>query len=495
MRKRLFLKNAAVLIAVSFFTRASSIAFRVYLSGKLGAAGMGAYQLVFSVFVTAVAFSTAGMNLLSMRLSTRSLALDPAALRGRLMGCIRYGLVVSAAAEVLMCIFARPVAIRFLNDGRMERSLRILALGLPFMSCCSVFKGFFTAVKKTVHCAAADILEQAVTIGVPIVRFLLHPDEGLQSAVEWLMIGSTLGEVSSFLYGLLLYRILASPFGKKRSESIRSDIRHIALPGTVSSTARTLLNTAENLLIPYTLRLSGMGAEASLSRYGMLQGMALPTLIFPSSLLLPFSSLLVPEIAEALEKGERKSALRLISRALSWTMRFSLFAACVFFSFSGELGERIYKSGEVGLYLKILAPLAVLMYADSVVDGILKGLDQQIASCRYNLIDGALRVILILVLVPRTGIAGYIAVLFFSTIFNASLSFSRLLKTSQIVFPVFEAILLPLAGSAASVCLSRAASGLSLEIRLLFCAALYVFLLTGGRMAACRRKERRARCS
>lgn len=480
MRKKLFLKNAALLIAAAFLTRSSSIAFRVWLSEKLGAAGMGSYQLVFSVFVTAVAFSTSGINLLSMRLSTRSLTGDRNTLRRRLGGCVLYGLTVSFTAETLMLLLARPIALRLLGDGRMENALRILAAGLPFMSCCAVFKGYFTSVKKTGHCAAADILEQAVTIGVPAAYFFLRPESGLQASIEWLMIGSTLGEAASCLYSLLIYRILTASFERKRAEPILRDIRHIALPGTVSSTARTLLNTAENLMIPYTLKLSGMGGEASLSRYGMLQGMALPTLIFPSTLLLPFSSLLVPEVAEALEKKEKKAAARLISKALGWTMKFSLFAACVFFACGRELGEKIYQSGEVGTYLKVFAPLTVLMYADSVVDGILKGLDQQAASCRYNLIDGALRVLLIFLLVPRMGIGGYIAVLFFSTVFNAALSFSRLIKISQIIFPLFDAVLEPLFYAACAVGISRIAGSGPLAVRVGFSAVLYGFLLIIG---------------
>ena len=62
------------------------------------------------------------------------------------------------------------------------------------------------------------------------------------------------------------------------------------------------------------------------------------------------------------------------------------------------------------------------MYVDSVVDGMLKGLDQQLFAFRCNLADSLLRVAAVAVLLPLWGMAGYAAVLFFSEIFNASLS-------------------------------------------------------------------------
>ena len=47
----------------------------------------------------------------------------------------------------------------------------------------------------------------------------------------------------------------------------------------------------------------------------------------------------------------------------------------------------IYKSGEVGSYIRLLAALMPVMYMDTVTDGMLRGLGQQLHVMRYNIID------------------------------------------------------------------------------------------------------------
>ena len=79
-----------------------------------------------------------------------------------------------------------------------------------------------------------------------------------------------------------------------------------------------------------------------------------------------------------------------------------------------------------------MAPLLPLMYVDSVVDGMLKGLDQQNYTLLYNLSDACLRVLWCAFVLPRLGLMGYVLLLFLSEIYNASLSISRLMKVADI---------------------------------------------------------------
>ena len=87
-------------------------------------------------------------------------------------------------------------------------------------------------------------------------------------------------------------------------------------------------------------------------------------------------------------------------------------------TYSSELGQILYKNDEVGIMLKILAPLIPFMYLDRIVDGSLNALDQQVYTLRYNLIDMTVRIIIINLLIPIFGIEGFIMVLFISTTLN-----------------------------------------------------------------------------
>ena len=109
-----------------------------------------------------------------------------------------------------------------------------------------------------------------------------------------------------------------------------------------------------------------------------------------------------------------------------------------------HLGILIYNDPEPGVYIRILAPIIPLMYLDSVVDGMLKGLNEQLSYLSYNMIDSVIRVFLIFTLLPLCGLKGVIIVIFVSEILNSILSIARLLKVTQLQFQVANWLLKPI---------------------------------------------------
>ena len=118
---------------------------------------------------------------------------------------------------------------------------------------------------------------------------------------------------------------------------------------------------------------------------------------------------------------------------------------------SETLSLVFYKSSDAAFYMRLLAPLIPVMYCDMSVDGMLKGLDQQLSYMKYNIIDAASCVALVYFLVPLMGVKGYIFVIYFSEILNFALSFRRLAVVADVevdFFRDFESPLLCIAGTA-----------------------------------------------
>ena len=65
----------------------------------------------------------------------------------------------------------------------------------------------------------------------------------------------------------------------------------------------------------------------------------------------------------------------------------------------------------------------------SMTDGCLRGLGQQTRCMAINVLDATLGVVLVWVLLPRFGLAGYIFILYFNECVNFTLSFTLLLRT------------------------------------------------------------------
>ena len=252
----------------------------------------------------------------------------------------------------------------------------------------------------------------------------------------------------SCFYSYFIYKkdvLECNNFEISNKREIYKKIAFIALPVTASSSLRSGLSTVENILIPAGLQRSGESSQKSLAGYGLISGMVMPVITFPSVFLFSFALLLIPEMSEANAVNHKRNINYIVTRVFYITLIYSIMISGIFLFFSNDFGLSIYGSSESGALMSILAPLIPLMYLDGVVDAILKGLNEQLHYLSYNIIDSILRVILIFVLLPIYGLKGLIIVMFFSTILNSFLSMNRLIKVTELKVKIIDWLLKPVA--------------------------------------------------
>ena len=140
----------------------------------------------------------------------------------------------------------------------------------------------------------------------------------------------------------------------------------------------------------------------------------------------------------------RKEACELTCQVLRYAMLFSIFVMMLFLFFSREIGMAFYREKAVGSMIRILAPLVPFMYLESIVDGMLTALDQQVSIMKYNMIDGVGRLFLVMLLLPHFGMNGFLGMMYVSNLYTSLACIRKLLQVTGIEIPVTEWILLPL---------------------------------------------------
>lgn len=445
-RKKLILN--ALLLTISTMTFGIiNMFFRVYLSNKIGAEGMGLFQLIMSINAVASTLAISGIRVTITRLVAEELGKgNYGNIRKIVHKGLIYALFFSSIAFIVLYNGAEFISNIWIKDSRAIISLKILACSMPFVSVCCCFAGYFYGVRKVMKSVTADVVEicTMMIICIFIGRFL---PIGLEYTCALISVGMAVGSMFSALYSYILYIFEKNqPSYSSSSNSKWSifNIGFIAFPIACSSYVQTSLRTAEDILIPNALRQYGSSSSSSLAIFGMIKGMVMPILNFPSIFLASFSTLIIPEVAESNALNKNKMVNYIIAKVFKFTLLIALFATGLFMIFSKELGLAIYKSEEVGYIMKILAPLIPLMYLDRIVDGSLNALNQQIYTLKYNLMDMLLRIFIILGIIPKKGIEGFILVLFVSTIFNASLSINRLLKVTKLEFEIVDWVIKPI---------------------------------------------------
>ena len=497
-KKRKFLLNGLVLTVVGLVMRAVALYLGAYISGVIGAEGIGLQSLIGTVYSLAVTLATSGVGLSVTRLVAASIGEGGADVKRILRGAFVYALVFGTLATVLLVIFAAPIGKYVLMDVRTVSALRILSLSLLPMALSCVISGYFIAVRRVVLNASVQIAGQILRIILTIILLVRFSGKGVETAVMALALGAVVTEIVCFLVALVEYlfdrRIHAiSGHGGSKIKQVAK----MALPLALSQYVRSLLLSLEHSLIPRRLTDRGNTREQALSSYGYLHGMALPIILFPMTPLGSFSGLLVPEFAESEGAGDNARMQRIASEAMSTTLIYAVMAAVFIFAFAEELGYVIYGTYEAGKYISLLSPVIPLMYLDHVTDSILKGVGEHVFSMWVNIADSFLSVILVYVLIPIFDISGYALVIIIMELFNFVLSFIRLKK--RIPFKVKKSGgLLALASSmvavfSASRIFNFSGSGatpLWLTMKIVFALSVFLALVIGATMIKSLKNEK-----
>jgi len=429
----LFIKNAAILTVTSLLLRGIGMYFRIWVSARVGAEGMGLYQLIMSVYMLAAGFASSGITVAVTRMTADELVCGTRqSVRGVLRRCVGLSLAMGLLSTLALELLAEPIGEGWLSDGRSVSSVRVMAFALPFMSISCCLRGYFTARRRSGVPSAAQIVEQLSRIGLAV--WLLHTWAGdsVEQMCIAVMIADVISEGAGCLYTVTVYfldRRNQTDAGHRPCVPVDKMTRamwSIAAPITASHYLTTLLRTIESVLVPDCLTHSELSRERALELFGLVKGMALPLVLFPSTLLTAFSTLLTPEISQAQVTGRRDAVDKAVRRAMRITFSLAVPVSGLFLLFPTELGVLIYSDERLGPILTALAPLMPLMYAESVAVGILRGLGEQNCTLIYGIADSVMRIILIVLLVPRMGLPGFLLVMAVSNLFTPLLHLRRL---------------------------------------------------------------------
>jgi O-antigen/teichoic acid export membrane protein len=90
-----------------------------------------------------------------------------------------------------------------------------------------------------------------------------------------------------------------------------------------------------------------------------------------------------------------------------------------------------------------------MLYCDAITDAMIKGLGQQTACVRYNILTSGMDVLFLYLLLPTYGMEGYFFSFLVTHVLNFALSVRRLLKlTGKLISPMVPVISLWATGAA-----------------------------------------------
>lgn len=405
-----FLLNSFIVTASSIIFRVLGIFFNSYITQKIGKEMLGIFNLVMSVYLFGITLGTFGINFAVMRLVSEELAIgNKEGIQKLTKRCILSSFLCGTVASCLFWLFSDFIIENCLHNKVTKNVIVAICFALPLTSMSSAISGYFVAIRRVYKSTIAQFFEQIIKLLITAFFLNLFLPNGLEYACFSLILGDFISEIVSFISNYLLYKqdskVYKTTYTIKRNPSYyHKKIFKIATPIAITSFIRSGLSTLKQILIPLSFEKGKLDCTKALSIYGEINGMAMPIIVFPNVIFSSISSLFVPEFAAYNAQNRQKAIKKVTSVILKISTSICILISIFLFLFANNLGQWIYKDATISNYIKLLAPLAIFILLDCVVDNILKGLDAQNDVMVINIFDTLMDVILIYTIVPKLGI-------------------------------------------------------------------------------------------
>lgn len=380
--KKLF-KILAMLTSFSVLTRTLGFLFRILLSRSIGAEGLGAYQIAFSIYMVLETFISSGLPLVISKITSVSVTSNN---KKKEYSSVTAALIIGLVTAILLCsvvlIFRNIFAMLF-TDKRCLNILITLLPALVFSSVYSILRGNIWGHKKYFWVSLTEFVEQLIRVIFCVIIFAFF-----YTACDSVMVATLSMVVACVISAILVFVVYLRIGGK--FENPKGQFKPIlkeSIPITLVKIVSSLLMPMISILIPLKLVSIGYTNEQALSIFGVAMGMTFPLLYIPSTLIGSLSMTLIPDLSSALSTQNYTD----INSKINFSMKFALFVAFlfapIFFALGTPIGEFLYGNTQSGVFLSYASPLVIPICVTGITTSCLNALNLEVKSFRNYLIS------------------------------------------------------------------------------------------------------------
>lgn len=404
--KSTFITGTLLLTIAGVFTRIIGFFYRIFLSRMIGAEGIGIYQLISPVMALGFALTAAGIQTsISKFVSTEIGKRNPAGARMYLSIGLVISLFLSTISSFAIYFNAHFIANTWLGDTRCTPLLKVLSLSFVPSCIHSCINGYYYGLKKTAIPSICQLVEQVARVGSVYLMYQITMSQGRELSLTMTIWGIVLGEVASTLVSVSAIGI------QKHAGNIGVYARNLvsmAIPLTANRVVLNLFASFENVMIPNRLKVFGYTNSEALSVYGILTGMSMAVIMFPSVVTNSISVLLLPTISEAQSTGNKALIDRTIKKTIESCLLLGFLCTAGFFLTGNWIGNRLFSNALSGTFIVTLGWICPFLYLSSTLSSILHGLGFPSITFCLNLLACFIRICFVMFLLPEYGIKSYL---------------------------------------------------------------------------------------
>lgn len=440
LRKNSVLYTSLMLAGSSVVLQLLGFCYRIILGRLAGAEVVAVHGLVMSAYNVVLSCTLTGIALSVSRIASKYLALGSGKSVRKL---------ISTALTLFILLFTL-LAIPF-GFCREFFAGRILgnpdtALAMLFLVPClfltgfeNVHKAYFYGSCKNIPPMISEILEMILRISSALLLFNLLPKQPIAVSAALIVLGMIFSEIVSATFLTSVYRRQLKKLPGKDNMPIKKilgDIVSVAAPISVATLISRLLSSANIVLIPRTLMLSGQTAEEAMIQFGAISGMTIPMLMVPAAFLSPLITVLTPRLSANTALNNVGDIRRKAGKAFHVTGLIGFPSMSIMLCMGKQISVWLYKNQNAGNFLLPLIIITLASFYYSIAESILEGIGLQKRCSVLSVTASALGLACTVFVggVMKLGIAGFLSGELFCAIIGACICGIWVKKHTGLVF-------------------------------------------------------------
>lgn len=356
-----FIKSTLILIIGGFVTKMLGMIIKIVITRLLGPDNLGIYMLTMPTFGLFIALAQLGFPTAISKIVSENKRNNA----NLLFSIFPISLLINGIILLFLLFTSRYISNNLLHEPKTYYTILSIGFVLPFISISSILRGYFFGKQKMIPHVLSNILEDIIRLISLIIGIPIFMKYNVEFAISYVLLTNIFSEISSIIIFIFLLPKKISLKNIKPNLKNVYDVLSISLPSTASRIVGSIGYFLEPIILTYTLLKVGFKNSYIVYEYGIINGYVLPLLLLPTFFTSAISQALLPIISKSYSDKNYDYTKKKINQAILFSLIVGIPATLTFMFIPGLPLNIIYNTNEGINYIRILAPIFILLYIQS----------------------------------------------------------------------------------------------------------------------------------
>lgn len=392
--KKKFIISTTILLIGGLITKILGMIIKIIMTRNIGIDGLSLYMLILPSMMLFINIAQLGLPIALSRL----VALNNKNNKKLFFSVIPITLLINIILSIIIIILAPYISNNLLHNNTIKLGIIAISIIIPFTTLSSICRSYFFGKEKLLPHVLSLVIENTIRL---LFMILVLP-KIMYLKIEYIIFILVLSNIiSEFTSTIILIRFLPKNISIKIKDFIPNkyyiyESYKLGIPNVSSNLIYSISYFLEPIVLTNIL-IKNYSNIYIIREYGIITGYVIPLLTLPSFFTLALSQAIMPYITKEYKNNNKTNIIKRLNIITTIILIFSIFIIIIYELYGNIILKIIYKTNLGFNYLKILSPIFILQYIQSIFIYTLNGIGKNKILLYLSLISSIIRIISIII--------------------------------------------------------------------------------------------------